>query len=49
LKKILIILLALFNDNSADPYSNIGNNIKKLSDKEKVKIFLKLKEELLPE
>ena len=41
----LIILLTLFDDNPPDLYSNIGNNVKILSDEERQQVISKLKEE----
>ena len=46
LKNALIILLSLFNGKPADLYSNLGNNVKKILEREKDDFFSKIKEEL---
>ncbi len=47
IRNALIILLSLFDDNPADLYSNLGDNVKKISKKEKGDIFSQLKEEFI--
>ena len=49
LKNALIILLSLFDDNPADLYSNRGNNVKILSNKDKEQVVSKLREEFFSE
>jgi len=49
LKNALIILLSLFDDNPANLYSNRGNNMKRLSNKNKEQVISKLREEFFSE
>ncbi len=46
LRNALVVLLSLFNGNPADLYSNLGNNIRTISEIEKADIFSKLKKEV---